>query len=79
MPFDLFGEVPVTDDELLAWVAAVAPRWLSPERAFRHYCATWDVAGKIRRAKVDGTFWSIIEERRPAWHPHLALDVILQA
>jgi hypothetical protein len=29
MPYDLFGEIPVTEDEIFEWVSAVAPRWLT--------------------------------------------------
>jgi hypothetical protein len=35
--FDLFGQVPVLESDFVAYVAAVAPRWLAPERSFNNY------------------------------------------
>lgn len=77
MPYDLFGEIPVTDDDLRAWVAAVAPRWLYPERSYRAYVRSWDVAGKVRAAKLAGTFYDITSRPAPAWHARLALAAIV--
>lgn len=77
MTFDLFGQVPVTEDEVFQWVAAVAPRWLEPERSFRGYVRAYDVPGKIRAAKLAGTFDSITSQRRSPWHARLALDAVL--
>lgn len=77
MPYDLFGEVPVTEDEIFAWVAAVAPRWLSPERAYHRYVRDWNVAAKVRAAKLAGTFHSTIEKPRRPWHARLALDAVV--
>ncbi|MGQ0653919.1 MAG: hypothetical protein ACT4P4_16925, partial [Betaproteobacteria bacterium] len=68
---DLFGEVAVTLDDLLAWmiaVPAIAPR--SPRFAFylRHY----DVIAKIQAHKLAGTFDAAIEEiNAGALHPRL--------
>lgn len=74
---DLFGEVPVLESDILAWVAAVSPRWLSPERSFHNYVRSWDVAGKVRAAKLAGTFEAIINRPGKPWHARLSLDVIL--
>ena len=77
MCYDLFGEVPVTEDEILAWVAAVAPRWLSSERAYRLYVQSWNVADKIRAAKLAGTFHAMTEKPRRAFHARLSLDAVI--
>ena len=76
-PLDLFGQVPITDDDIAAWVAAVSPRWLAPERAFRSYVLHYAVADKVRRAKIDGTFDAITDHPRHAWHARLALAAVL--
>ncbi|HDR9360452.1 TPA: hypothetical protein QDB44_006421 [Burkholderia vietnamiensis] len=57
---DLFGEVVVTLDDVKLWVAALAPAYMSNERAFERYVRLWDVAGKVRAAKLAGTFESTI-------------------
>lgn len=66
-PRDLFDEIPVTENDLLLWVAAVSPRWLEPERSFRLYVQSYNVAGKIRAAKANGTFEQIISRRPVPW------------
>jgi hypothetical protein len=53
---DLFGEIPVSEGDVLAWMLAVpgiAPT--SPSR-FAWYVRAYNVAGKIRAAKEDGSF-----------------------
>lgn len=52
---DLFGEVPITLDDLRAWVAAVAG---IPADSWRWawYVDNWNVADKVRAAKLAGTF-----------------------
>lgn len=77
MCYDLFGEIPVTEDEIVQWVAAVAPRWLTPERSFRGYVNAYNVPDKIRAAKLAGTFHMTIEKRHNAWHARLALNTIV--
>ena len=77
MCYDLFGEIPVTEDEIVQWVAAVAPRWLTPQRSFDGYVRGYDVPGKIREAKRRGVFNQIVEQRRDAWHARLALAAII--
>lgn len=73
-PTDLFGEVIITHDDLYAWVAAVAPRWLYPERSYRNYLRTYDIAGKVRYAKLTGQFQQIVDSRYKPWHPKLAIS-----
>ncbi len=65
---DLFGEVPVTHEDVSRWLIAV-PR-LDPEspRA-AYYVQAWDVPGKIRAAKLAGTFEAIVSDPRPAPSP----------
>ncbi|WP_423394438.1 hypothetical protein [Burkholderia sp. LMG 21824] len=61
---DLFGEVIVTADDIAQWVAALAPAYMSSERAFERYVRLWHVADKVRAAKIAGTFDSTIERAR---------------
>jgi hypothetical protein len=51
---DLFGEIPVTNAEILAWVHKISPGHLGTERRFFHYVRTYDVVGKIRASKARG-------------------------
>ncbi|WP_431825298.1 hypothetical protein [Burkholderia sp. F1] len=57
---DLFGEVIVTQDEIVSWVAALAPAYMATEHSFARYVRLWDVAGKVRAAKLAGTFESTV-------------------
>ena len=77
MPYDLFGEIPVTDDDIYAWVAAVAPRWLYPERSYLGYVKNWNVADKVREAKRLGIFEQVTSQRREPWHARLSLASIV--
>ena len=77
MCYDLFGEIPVTEDDVYLWVRAVSPRWLSPEKSYRNYVRTYDVAGKIRQAKLVGTFDTIVAHPVPQYHARLALHSII--
>lgn len=77
MTYDLFGEIPVTHDEVYMWVAAVAPRWLQPESAYQRYVRSWDVPAKIRAAKAAGTFHQTIEKPGTPWHARLALSAVV--
>jgi hypothetical protein len=61
---DLFGDVQITIDDLHAWVSAIAPAWASTERSLSYYIRHWDVAGKVRHAKLAGTFDATIENAR---------------
>jgi hypothetical protein len=75
--YDLFGEIPVTEEDLFLWVAAVAPRWLTPERSYRGYVKSWDVAGKVRAAKLSGRFYDIVNQPAHPWHARLALNAMM--
>jgi hypothetical protein len=75
-PYDLFGEIPVTEDDLEAWVAAVSPVHLT-ERLFDNYVRNYDVATKVRWAKSRGEFETITARRRVPYHARFALTQIL--
>lgn len=72
---DLFGEVAVTDDDIFAWVASVSPVHLN-ERGYALYVARYDVAGKVARSKLAGTFDATTARRPPPYHARLALSQI---
>ncbi|MAF00897.1 MAG: hypothetical protein CME86_00575 [Herbaspirillum sp.] len=74
---DLFGEVPVTEDDVYRWVQAISPRWLTPERSYLNYVRTWGVVDKIKQAKLRGDFESIIDRPQPAYHVRFALNAII--
>lgn len=57
---DLFGQIVVTTDDITQWVAALAPAYMSSERAFERYVRLWNVAEKVRAAKLAGTFDSTV-------------------
>jgi hypothetical protein len=61
---DLFGEVIITEDDIHAWVEAVAPAFTSSQRSFALYVRGWNVIEKIRRAKSDDTFDATIANGR---------------
>ncbi|RFP36162.1 hypothetical protein [Duganella sp. BJB476] len=73
---DLFGEVPVTDDDLYDWVASVSPVHTN-ERGYALYVQRYDVAGKVRAAKLARTFDAITARRPPPYHARLALQAIM--
>ncbi|UQV43969.1 hypothetical protein KIV45_18985 [Janthinobacterium lividum] len=73
---DLFGEVAVIEDDLYDWVASVAPLHLSP-RAFANYVRGYDVAAKVRHAKLHGMFEAIKEHPVRPWHARLAMHAIM--
>lgn len=52
---DLFGEIPVSLDDLQIWIDVV-PGWprTSPRRAY--YVKYYNVADKVKAAKISG-FW----------------------
>ncbi len=75
-PVDLFGEVVVTDDDLFDWVASVSPIHLH-ERGYALYVQRYDVAGKVRTAKLRGLFDTITARRPPPFHARLALQAIM--
>ena len=57
MPFDLFGEIPVTWDEVHTWCEKVAGM-----TGWRRdwYIRHWNIIEKVRRAKADGSFYETI-------------------
>jgi hypothetical protein len=61
---DLFGEVAVTYDDLELWVSALAPGFSLNAQRTAYYIEHWNVADKVRRAKLAGTFESTIENAR---------------
>lgn len=64
LPQDLFGEVPVTRDEVRAWLLAVPRIDPDTERA-AWYVEHWDVPGKVRAAKLAGTLDQILARAQP--------------
>ena len=58
-PRDLFGQVPVTLPEVWHWVKQVAPHLAHADWRIEAYARGYDVAGKIARAKLDGSFWNL--------------------
>lgn len=58
-PFDLFGEIPVKLEELLAWMLAV-PGIPPGSPRFAYYVRGWNVIEKIRQAKAAGNFDEIV-------------------
>ena len=73
---DLFGEVAVTHDDLHAWVASVSPVHLH-ERGYALYVARYDVAGKVARSKLAGTFEATTARQPAPYHARLALHQIV--
>lgn len=56
---DLFGEIPVTREDVYAWLIAVVNLDPASKRAFR-YVQDYDVLNRIIRAKIDGTFDQLV-------------------
>lgn len=75
--YDLFGEIPVSESDVHAWVEAIAPAYLSSERSFRSYVKNYDVPAKIRHAKLRGQFEQFTAKPLGAYHVRLALTAIL--
>lgn len=51
---DLFGEIPVTKDDIEKWMEINAPRLR--DRYKEKYIKSWNVVEKIKQAKKNGTF-----------------------
>ena len=51
---DLFGEIPVTRDDVEKWLEQNAPNLR--ERYKEKYVEYWNVVRKIQKAKKNGTF-----------------------
>ncbi|MBN8743454.1 MAG: hypothetical protein J0I24_04020 [Thiomonas arsenitoxydans] len=56
---DLFGQIPVTLEDVSLWVAAVAPHVISSRLRLEHYIKMWDVATKVATAKASGKFHEV--------------------
>lgn len=65
-PYDLFGEVPVTQPEIDAWVRVIAKLEPGTPRA-AYYIKGWNVPEKIRAAKIRGSFEDDIAPPAPGW------------
>ena len=63
VPFDLFGEIPVTWPEVVAWCERVA-RIPADSPRLEHYVTGWNVPDKIRAAKLEGTLDAILAKER---------------
>lgn len=63
-PVDLFGQVPVTVQDVESWLRAV-PRIDPHSPRAAHYVRAYDVPAKIAAAKLAGTFESITAPREP--------------
>lgn len=61
---DLFGEMPVSREDVYAWLIAVVDMDPASKRAFR-YVRDYGVLNRIIRAKIDGTFDELVA---PAKH-----------
>jgi hypothetical protein len=55
--FDLFGEIPVTLDDLNTWCDHLGKSWTCEWRK-EWYIQNWNVAAKVQRTKLDGSFWT---------------------
>jgi hypothetical protein len=58
-PIDLFGEVPVTLHDLDMWCDYIGKAWPSEWRK-EWYIKNWNVADKVRRGKLDGSFFRLV-------------------
>jgi hypothetical protein len=61
---DLFGQVVVTYEDLELWVSALAPGFAGNAHRRQYYIEHWNVADKVTRAKLAGTFDATIENAR---------------
>ncbi len=53
----------MTWPEIVAWVHAVAPHMAHSNRSLHSYVRQWDVVGKVRWAKANGTLDAILASR----------------
>ncbi|MRR51278.1 MAG: hypothetical protein EG825_10245 [Rhodocyclaceae bacterium] len=56
---DLFGFVPVTQDEIDHWVNVMAPHIAHSAWRVEHYVKCWNVAEKIQASKISGQFFNL--------------------
>lgn len=57
---DLFKQVPVLESEIVAWVCHFAPHIAHAEWRIKAYARGYNVADKIRSAKLDGSFYDLL-------------------
>lgn len=67
--FDLFGEMPVTVAEIDDWLRTV-PRLDPFSPRAPHYVRGYNVAAKVRRAKIEDTFDAMIDQGRDRHDRH---------
>lgn len=58
-PFDLFGEIPVTQDDVQQWCDVMLHTSPMPWRR-DYYIRAWNVPEKVRQAKVSGLWFDSI-------------------
>jgi hypothetical protein len=56
---DLFGQVPVLESEVIAWVEHFAPHIAHSSWRISSYARGYNVAEKIKAAKTDGSFFRV--------------------
>lgn len=67
--FDLFGDVIVTHFDLYIWVAVITKgRFLGNLKRYNQYIDTWNVAYKVKRSKLNGSFKNVVSEYYLDWH-----------
>jgi hypothetical protein len=57
---DLFKQVPVLRSEIYAWVCHFAPHIAHADWRIEAYAKGYNVAEKIRAAKLDGSFFDLL-------------------
>lgn len=57
---DLFKQVPVLESEVIEWVKHFAPHIAHAEWRIAAYARGYNVADKIRAAKLDGSFFGLL-------------------
>lgn len=64
---DLFGEIPVTEQDIFDYVLAMAPQFMSAQFRYESYVNGWSVADKVRAAKLRREL-DDIKIRPMPWH-----------
>ncbi len=64
---DLFGQVPISHDDIAAWLVAVPRMDPASPRAAR-YVVAYSVTDKIATAKLNGTFEATVQSREQPAH-----------
>ncbi|HCA27963.1 MAG TPA: hypothetical protein DEP05_10080 [Betaproteobacteria bacterium] len=60
---DLFGEVIITRDDIETWIDIIPKIPASSTMRRNWYKRCWDVADKVRQAKINGTWDDIINQQ----------------